>query len=60
MYISVMRLVFSIVICVFVGADILMAQEVWGLMKSKGMIREEVTANLTVAKSTEAVKHGTL
>lgn len=50
-----MRLVFFIVICVFVAADILMAQELWGLMKSKGMIREEVLANLTVTKIIEAV-----
>ena len=46
-----MRIVFSIVICVFVGADILMAQELWGLMKSKGMIREEVLTNLTLTKN---------
>ncbi len=51
MYISDMRLVFFIVICVFVGADILMAQELWDLMKSKGMIREEVLVNLTVTKN---------
>lgn len=60
MYISDMRLVFFIVICVFVVVDILLAQELWDLMKSKGMIREEILANLTVTKSAEAVKHGTL
>ncbi len=51
MYFSAMRLIFFIVICVFVAADILMAQELWGLMKSKGMIREEVLANLTLTKN---------
>lgn len=60
MYIPVMRIVFSIIICVFVAADFLMAQELWSFMKRKGMIREEILANLTVTKSTEAVKHGTL
>ena len=45
-----MRIFFSIVICVFVGADVLMAQELWSLMKSKGMIREEILASLTVTK----------
>lgn len=48
MYIYVMRPVFLIVICLFVGADFVLAQELWSLMKSKGMIREEVLANLTV------------
>lgn len=46
-----MRLVLFIVICVVVAADILMAQELWGLMKSKGMIREEVLTNLTLTKN---------
>lgn len=50
MYLAVMRIVFSIVICVFVGADILMARELWILMTNKGMIREEILANLTATK----------
>ena len=50
MHFTVMRIFFSIVICVFVVADILMAQELWSLMKSKGMIREEILANLTITK----------
>jgi hypothetical protein len=45
-----MRIVFSIVICVFVGADILMAQELWSLMQSKGMIREDILASLTATQ----------
>jgi hypothetical protein len=43
-----MRSVLYIAICVFVVADILMAQELWGHMKSKGFIREEILATTTV------------
>ncbi len=45
-----MRFALYIAICVFVIADILMAQELWGLMKSKGFIREEILAAPTVMK----------
>ena len=45
-----MRLALFIAICVFVGADILMAQELWGLMKSKGWIREEILATSVFKK----------
>lgn len=45
-----MHLALYIAICVFVIADILMAQELWGLMKSKGFIREEIIATTTVMK----------
>lgn len=43
-----MRFVLYIAICAFVVADILMAQELWGQMKSKGFIREEILATPTV------------
>lgn len=45
-----MRFALYIAICVFVVADILMAQELWGLMKSKGFIREEILATPTIMK----------
>lgn len=45
-----MRFALYIAICVFVIADILMAQELWGLMKSKGFIREGILATPTVMK----------
>ncbi len=45
-----MHLALYLAICVFVMTNILMAQELWGLMKSKGFIREEIIATTTVMK----------
>jgi hypothetical protein len=45
-----MRFALYLAICVFLIADILMAQELWGLMNSKGFIREEIFATPTVMK----------
>lgn len=39
-----MRIALLVVICVVGGADLLLAQHVWGIMKSKGLIREELLA----------------
>lgn len=45
-----MRLAIFIAICVFVAADFLMAQELWGLMKGKGWIREEILVDPVLTK----------
>lgn len=45
-----MRFALYFAICVFLVADILMAQELWGLMKSKGYIRDEIFTAPTVLK----------
>lgn len=46
-----MRFFLFIAICVFVGVDILLAQEMWGIMKSKRMIREEFMSAPSTAKT---------
>lgn len=39
-----MRITLLVAICVLVGVDILLADHVWGIMKTKGFVRDEFSA----------------